>query len=279
MPLDDSIARNETSSTLRNDPHAEPQSRGIPLPRKDRQFVRLDFEVIDRYLSTLKGSALSVYVALARHDNDDHDCHPGVRKLAAETGYKPRQVQLSLRKLEALGLVRSIPRTDDWGDPDTNRYILLVPPPGQSIARRERHAPAGVVPDRHGVVPDRHGVVHSTAGGVVHSTAPGVVHSTAPKPDPLQPDPREPDLPVCVSLPQRGTHTHNEWGQGKASKGGEMGDAEAGDSEDGETCPECGRGGIWWDVARQYCAGCEADQVQRLLDAKRPRRGYSSISR
>jgi hypothetical protein len=269
MRIDHSTSDNGTASTQTSHTRPGPQSRGTPLPRSAKPFTPLYNPVIERYLATLKGCKLSVYVALLFHDNDEHDCHPGVRRLAAETGYTPRQVQRGLRELEALGLIASIPRTHDWGDPDTNRYIPLMPPPGPRPPRRSRHAPAGVVPDRHGVVPHSDRVVTSMSGGVVTSMSPGVVTPMSPEQEPFNQIPRNQN-DACVCVPSTTyTHTHEEGGQGKASKGGERpATVSTTDSDRGDTCPQCGKAG-YWNAAKACCDWCTALAAQLRLDAKR----------
>jgi hypothetical protein len=70
--------------------------------------------------------ALTVYVLLARHVDQDGTCWPSMARLARLAGVVERSVRRAIRALEAAGWIRSEHRRSDCGDPDTNLYRLLT---------------------------------------------------------------------------------------------------------------------------------------------------------
>ncbi len=266
---DHSIPLNGTASIQTSHTHPDPTPRGTPLPRKGGHFVQVNDEVFERYFSTLTRAQILVYMWLSKHANRDNRCWPSVTRLAKVTGYSPRQVQRSLRDLEALGLVRCDPRDHAAGDLDTNFYTLLVPPSRQSQTSSAQNGHAEVVSEIHQVVSDRDQVVTPMSGGVVTPMSPGVVTWVSPELDPFNQIQEEPDPPHPRAT--RGPSPQGEGvcvqGNGKVSKGKAEEEASR-ESEDGEPCRQCGKVRCW-DAEQLGRADCPLLALQRRLYATR----------
>ncbi len=62
-----------------------------------------------------------------------HDVFPSIGRLATLAGVKDRAIQLRLRQLERLGLVRRVARYREDGRSTSNRYVFAIP------ERQQRH--------------------------------------------------------------------------------------------------------------------------------------------
>lgn len=75
------------------------------------------------------------------------DCRPSMTRLAGDMGVSARTARNAVRELERVGVLKTVPRISEHGDPDTNQYELLdlegpappAAPPG--TARRTGTAP------------------------------------------------------------------------------------------------------------------------------------------
>jgi hypothetical protein len=119
------------------------------------RFARLPLAVVfDR---RLPAATLRVLAALATYTNRENHCFPAVTTLAKRLGLKSRAVQYQLRRLEALGYLKTVRRSrdDGRGGSGSNGYTILFPEldPANSF---EQSGKAGGLADEHrGATPDQ----------------------------------------------------------------------------------------------------------------------------
>lgn len=67
---------------------------------------------------------------LGNYSGHDATCYPSVARLAKDCVFSESTAHRRLHQLEAMGLIKIIPRKDERGDPTSNLYRLMVTPPG-----------------------------------------------------------------------------------------------------------------------------------------------------
>lgn len=74
-------------------------------------WVKFSVTLRQGMLAKLRGAALSVFVAIALHMDDNNECYPTLATLVKETGWGRTSVSKAIAALEGAGLVRAEERT------------------------------------------------------------------------------------------------------------------------------------------------------------------------
>jgi CTP-dependent riboflavin kinase len=71
-----------------------------------RQYFKVYYDEVDclQFRSWSKAELL-VWIALKRHENKDHKCWPGYRKIQSYTGLSSRSIAKAIEKLEWRGAI------------------------------------------------------------------------------------------------------------------------------------------------------------------------------
>ncbi len=113
---------------------------------KEKFFID-DVFYDDGYMGELTSTPSSVYTALCRHVDRKQECYPSIRKIAKKLKLSGRQVIRALKRLEALGLIKTVKRQGR-----VNVYILLDKKEWEKLKTSDTH----VTSDAHvtrGVTP------------------------------------------------------------------------------------------------------------------------------
>lgn len=87
--------------------------------RKDRNFMKIYSEPLDRLLPTISGSAFKVFAALANRIGYENTIVEITKnELIEKTGLGENTVRASLNELEDLGVIKRI------GPPNRRKYVL-----------------------------------------------------------------------------------------------------------------------------------------------------------
>lgn len=92
-------------------------------------------------LKNVKGPARAVLIALADYANESGTTWPSIATLADDSGFSRTTVKDALRTLRRMGLVTSEARTDEEGDPTSNRYVLHLGGVGRGTPHPSQDAP------------------------------------------------------------------------------------------------------------------------------------------
>jgi DNA-binding MarR family transcriptional regulator len=161
--------------------HVSQLSEGMPTPdqttfhgvrtKGNSGWFWANNALLDEYGPIIGALGIAVYTALARFtDHTGQSCYPSYQTIAQRLNLSRGKVIAIIHQLEACGLVRREPRTDEAGNSQLNRYTLLgVEPP----IRDE------VVHEENQVVHIMHHPVHAVHQGSA-SGALGVVHTVHP---------------------------------------------------------------------------------------------------
>lgn len=68
---------------------------------------------------------LALFMVLAMHANSSRDCWPSIATMAEAAGMSPRKVRLTLRELEAAGIISTEHRRTAKDAPATSVYTLI----------------------------------------------------------------------------------------------------------------------------------------------------------
>jgi Helix-turn-helix domain len=108
-------------------------------------YYTCDNSFIDHYQALVGLAAAAVYQTLCRHCDRAGRCWPGMERLCARTGLRPRAVQLAVRTLVRYALIRVHPRSRE-SDRRGAVYEVLTPPtaldPLESGTMKKAHASA-----------------------------------------------------------------------------------------------------------------------------------------
>jgi hypothetical protein len=86
----------------------------------------LNNALLDTYGPIIGAYGIAVYAVLARFtDHTGQSCYPSYHTIAQRLNLSRGKVLAIMHQLEACGLVRREPRTDEAGDAQSNRYTLL----------------------------------------------------------------------------------------------------------------------------------------------------------
>ena len=130
----------------------------------------------------VKGGDMLVLLALADWANDDGMCFPAIPTIARRARMTGRNVQLCLRKLCNLGLVRI---EDNAGPHGVNRYFVTARPDRDAVAAATTSSGGGekfspVEEPQEGVKNDAQGVKPASPGGEAGFTQTVIEPSTEP---------------------------------------------------------------------------------------------------
>jgi DNA-binding MarR family transcriptional regulator len=86
----------------------------------------LNNALLNTYGPIIGAYGIAVYAVLARFtDHTGQSCYPSYHTIAQRLNLSRGKVLAIIHQLEACGLVRWEPRTDEAGDAQSNRYTLL----------------------------------------------------------------------------------------------------------------------------------------------------------
>jgi DNA-binding MarR family transcriptional regulator len=141
-------------------------SHGVRTRGKAKWFW-LNNALLDTSGPIIGAHGIVVYIVLARFaDHTGQSCHPSFQTIAKRLRLSRRKVIAVVDQLEACGLIRREPRTDEAGDAQSNRYTLLsLEPVISDEVRHEENQVVHIV--NHPVHPVHQGSA-SGALGVVH---------------------------------------------------------------------------------------------------------------
>jgi hypothetical protein len=119
-------------------------------------YSSFDNAIIDHHAKTIGAIGVAIYAVLARYANrKTGECWPSLGRLATLLDCARSTIKLSLRKLEACGLITITPRHDEAGDATSHLYTLLDPSPTALDKRRAAHAAAvAAVPEEGRLIAD-----------------------------------------------------------------------------------------------------------------------------
>lgn len=129
---------------------------------KLQPWVKFSVTLRQGMLAKLRGAALSVFVAIALHMDDNNECWPTLATLVKETGWGRTSVSKAIAALEAAGLVQAEERTG------TSQVYRIVA--GAAFGKGNDPAPVPPIqnlngypyaPVNGGSTPRRTGVVHA----------------------------------------------------------------------------------------------------------------------
>lgn len=93
---------------------------------RSRVAVQLSVQFRERQLGQLKGPILGVFVCIALHINERGLAWPSIKLIARETGYNKDTIFKCLKKLELMGFISRVQKTDrETGKFGSNVYQLF----------------------------------------------------------------------------------------------------------------------------------------------------------
>ena len=91
-----------------------------------RVAVQLSVQFREKQLRQLKGPILAVFICIALHINEQGLAWPSIAQIAKETGYNKDTVFKCLKKLELMGYINRVQKTDrESGKFKSNVYQLF----------------------------------------------------------------------------------------------------------------------------------------------------------
>ena len=88
-------------------------------------FTKIDNSMIDTALPSMDGTAIKVYIVLARHTDSSGACWPSQPTIASKAGLQDRAVRYAIKRLSEAGLVLVEPQS---GRPTVYRLLTPAPP-------------------------------------------------------------------------------------------------------------------------------------------------------
>ena len=117
-------------------------------------YFSLANDLIDHHAKTIGILGVGLYAALARYANrKTGECWPSIGRLAHLLDCARSTIKISLRKLEACGLITITKRWDEAGDSTSHLYTLLDPSPTAIDRRHAAHEAAVVAAPEGGRLP------------------------------------------------------------------------------------------------------------------------------
>jgi len=141
-------------------------------------WIRLNTSFRDKWLRTLKGPELSLFLCLALHIDDSNHAFPSMDRISMLTGYSIRHIRRALHAAEKRGWLE-IRRTPGGH----NRYTLHAPVSYGYVGGDKMSSPSTRTPDTGVIGP---GTPESGQGG--HGRPPKKIQEVEPRKKRVRPD-------------------------------------------------------------------------------------------
>lgn len=136
-----------------------------------RGFVTLNNAWVERWVATLSGYAVSLYIVLKKTAGQKHRCFYGLKSLEKMTGQSRERLLKSIAELEAHGLLIVQRGTTEAGDSATNTYyITKTSADTGEVVRDADHPLNNVRNDEENSLDEMELTISAVDGGVVRRT-------------------------------------------------------------------------------------------------------------